>query len=101
MLRPLRLALRVASYAALILFVGGVASIVLISETGVCPRFDEGAVECTSPIYETIGGIGLLVVFGSVFTVLPALLALCGLVFLVRDARGVLRRREPRSGWKR
>lgn len=95
MSRPLLLILKVVSYAALAIVLGGIAAVTFVNASGVCPRFDEGAVQCTSPIYETIGGIGLFVVLVSAFTGLPFILAVTGFVFLVRDVAALARRPRP------
>jgi hypothetical protein len=92
--RVLFILFKAACYLTLVFVVAGVASLVVVTELGVCPRLNEGGISCISPGYEGLAKFGLTVVLGSVFTGLPALLALAGLVFLVRD---LLRWRSRRA----
>jgi hypothetical protein len=85
--RVLLILLKVACYLALVVVLAGVASLVLVSALGVCPQLTEGGVSCSSAGYQDLAHFGLSVVLASVFTGLPALLAIGGLVFLVRDLR--------------
>jgi len=88
-MRFLGIAVRFACYAALALVVSGIAALVFVIKTGGCPRLDEGSVECISPFYEAVGGYGVSVLLATVFTGLPGILALAGLVMLIR---GIWRR---------
>ncbi|MFI4996009.1 MAG: hypothetical protein ACHQAQ_09530 [Hyphomicrobiales bacterium] len=93
-MRPIVLILKLLCYAALGLLLAGIAALVYVAKTGGCPRFDEGAVECISPFYQSLGNFGEGVVLVTAFTGLPGFLAIAGLVFLVRD---VLRWRRARQ----
>ncbi|MFI5014996.1 MAG: hypothetical protein ACHQAY_21895 [Hyphomicrobiales bacterium] len=83
-MRLLILLLKAVSYLALALVSAGIGALVFVAETGLCPRLDEGAVDCVSPFAERLGNFGLGVVLAIVFTGLPGLLAVAGLVFLIR-----------------
>jgi hypothetical protein len=76
------LLVKLVCYAALVFVLAGIGALTFVVETGVCPRLDEGAVECISPFYANLGYFGLGVLLTVVLTGLPAIL---GLVFLVRD----------------
>ncbi len=84
-MRYIVLILKLLCYAALALVLAGIAALVYVTKTGGCPRLDEGAVQCISPFYESLGNFGQGVVLVTAFTGLPGLLAIAGLVFLVRD----------------
>jgi hypothetical protein len=84
-MRILAILLKLICYAALAFVAAGIAALVFVSQMGGCPRLDEGSVQCISPFYESLGSYGLGIVMVSAFTGLPALLAIGGLVFLIRD----------------
>jgi hypothetical protein len=81
-MRYLLLLLKVVCYAALAFLLAGIAALVIVSQPGVCSRFDEGAINCSSPLYENIGYFGLTALFSSFLIGLPAI---AGPVFLIRD----------------
>src|ERR1700724_2357050 len=85
MMRLLILLLKLVCYVALGLVLAGIAALVFVTKMGLCPRLDEGAVECVSPFAESLGNFGLGVVLVTAFTGLPGLLAIAGLVILIRD----------------
>lgn len=76
---------RILSYLALAFVVSGFAAMIFIGALDVCPRFDTGAVQCTTPFYEGIAQYAMMAVMLTVFTLIPGLLAIAGLVFLVID----------------
>jgi hypothetical protein len=87
--------IRLICYLALAFVASGIAAMVYVTYVGGCLRLDEGSVQCISPFYETLGSYGLGVVMVSLFTGLPAILAIAGLIFLIRDLwRWRRRRRE-------
>jgi hypothetical protein len=92
MFRPLT-GLKILCYLALACEIAAAASLALVSKLGVCPRLDEGGIECVSPFYESIAGFGATVVLMTVFTGIPGLLALGAIVFLIV---GVVRRWRSR-----
>jgi hypothetical protein len=83
--RILLVALKIVCYLGLAFVLAGIGSLVLVSRLGVCPQLNEGGVSCTTPLYESIAGFGMGVMLITAFGVVPALLALGGLVYLVRD----------------
>ena len=84
---------KIVCFASLALVAAGVAAMAFVIQTGGCPRYDEGAIECISPTYRSIGDFGFAVVMITVFTGLPGLLAIAGLIWLIWDLRGMMRRR--------
>ncbi|QBR72046.1 hypothetical protein CU048_13095 [Beijerinckiaceae bacterium] len=70
-------------YAALVAIAGSLAICVILLLSGLCSRIDEGAAECKTPALNGIAyTFGMIPVLSS-FTVVPFVLAICGLVFLV------------------
>lgn len=94
MLRIILFVIRLVSYAALAFVLSGIAAVTFISLTGVCPRFDEGGVQCSSGVYANIAGFGIFVLLISVFTLIPLALAIAGFLFLILDLVGLVRRRR-------
>jgi hypothetical protein len=78
------LLLRLLCYAALVVVVLGFGSVIVLSLTGACSRIDTGDIVCSSDIYKQLGEFGMGVMLVTVFTGLPALLALAGVFFLIR-----------------
>lgn len=91
-MRIIKIGLKLLCYLALAFVGSGVAALVFVAQMGGCPRLDEGAVQCHSPFYHAVGGYGLGVVYASLFTGLPALLALVGVFLLIGDLRRSWRR---------
>ena len=83
-----------ASYLALAIVLAAIAAAVIVSRSGGCPRLDEGAVECVSPFYADLGYFSLGVLLAAGFSGLPAILAVAGLVFLIRDLLHMRRARR-------
>jgi hypothetical protein len=81
-MRYLILVVRLLCYLALAIVVAGILAAIVVAQTGGCPRFDEGAVQCISPFYEQLGYFALAVLLSSFITGLPAI---AGVVFLIRD----------------
>jgi hypothetical protein len=80
--RTLLRILKVICYVALGALVAGIA---VLGVLDICPRLDEGGISCVSPAFEVVASIAMAIVLLSVFMVLPALLALGGLIFLAFD----------------
>ena len=80
--------LRIACHAALLAILAAILTTWAISKAGVCPRFDEAAIECVSPVYEAMASGALTVLIFAVFG-LPLSLPLVGgsLVFLAIAVR--------------
>jgi hypothetical protein len=91
------LLLRIVCYFSLALVVAGIASLALVSAQNACPRLDTGAIQCVAPGYKALAEFGMSVVLFTVFTGLPALLAMGGLAYLVRDTLWFIRRRRDRA----
>ena len=78
-------ALKIICYVALGALLAGFAVLAFLAARDICPRLDEGGIACMSPVFDVIASIAMAIVLLSVFTVLPALLALGGLIFLAFD----------------
>jgi hypothetical protein len=83
--RILLVAFRIVCYVGLAIVVAGIGSLVLVSRTGVCPQLTEGGISCISPLYEGIANFGMGVLLATAFGFVPAVLAIAGLLFLIRD----------------
>jgi hypothetical protein len=81
------------SYAALAAFAGSFAIIGILSAADLCSRVDQGRVVCETLVLSRIAEAATAVILLSVFTLAPLVLAMSGLIFLVR---GVIRRRRAR-----
>ena len=88
--------LRVLCYLTLVVVVWAFVSIQVLAG-GDCPRIDTGAVICNTPAAQETANLALSVVLVTFFTGVPALLALGGLVFLVKDRWRLFRRRGAAS----
>lgn len=64
--------------------------------SGACPRIDTGAVICTTPEARELANAALSIVLVAGFTGFPALLAIAGVVFLVKDLWRLYRRFRPK-----
>lgn len=73
------------SYAALLLVVTTFGTLIALSLMGVCASLNEGGVTCETPFYTAIAEYAITVMLLTVFTGLPALFAMLGLYFLIRD----------------
>ena len=76
--------LRVVCYLALAIVAAGIISLSGVFALDLCKQ-SGGTVTCSDPFYRKMYEFGFTVVLMSVFTGLPALLAIGGLVFAVRD----------------
>ena len=74
--------LKIICYVALGALLAGFAVLAVLGVLDVCPRLDEGAISCVSPVFEVIASIAMAIVLLSVFMGLPAI---GGLVFLAFD----------------
>lgn len=91
----LRILLRIACYAGLLLVAAGFAALYVAH--GDCPRLDSGAVICNTPASQELGNFALSVMLISFFTGVPLALALGGLIYLVIDLRAWWKRRRRPS----
>ena len=72
-------------YAALALVVTGAISLFAPPMLELCSPLGGGTVTCTAPIYRSFYEFGFTVAMLNAFTGIPGLLAIAGLVFLIRD----------------
>ena len=85
---------KLVCYIALIVVTAGVASLIVVSYLGDCPSLNESMVQCRSPFYESLGRFGMGVTLITVFTGLPGILAIIGLIHLGYDLGDLLRKPE-------
>ena len=95
MKRILLIVLRVTCYAALAVVAAGIGTMIALSASGVCPVFNEGSISCNSEAATGLARFSMTVMLLTAFTGVPALLALGGLVFLVRDCARLFGRVRP------
>ena len=87
--------LRVLCYACLAVVAWAFVTVQMLLG-GDCPRIDTGAVVCNTPAIQETANAALSVILVTFFTGFPALFALGGLVFLVKDLRRLVRgKRNP------
>lgn len=77
--------LRVICYLALVIVLAGFVSLVGPFVLDLCREAGGGQIACDAPIYRSLYEFGFTVVMMSVFTGLPALLALGGVCFGIHD----------------
>lgn len=93
MIRKLFLGLlRLLCYLGLVFVLSGIAAWAAVQ--GHCPRFDTGAIRCDSAQFQSLAEWAMSVILISVFTGVPLLLALGGLVFGVKDGMRWWRRQR-------
>ena len=83
-LRALKIVFKAICFICLAFALSGIGAMVLVDQMGGCPRLDEGSIQCNSDFYRSIGTYGISVVYILMFTGLPALFALIGVVLLIR-----------------
>lgn len=76
---------RIVCYAALAIVVAGAAGLFAPLALDLCANRPGSTAKCVAPIFRIIHEFGYTVILVTVFTGLPGLLALGGVVFLVRD----------------
>jgi len=90
--------LRLACYGGLLFVVTGIASLVFVSTLGVCPELNEGNIRCDTQFYKEIADYAMVVLLLTVFTGIPGLLAIGGVVFAFFDVRALRRRSKGGTG---
>lgn len=86
--------LRSICYLGLLFVASGVGALALVHGLGGCPTLATGETGCTGPFYQAVYDWGVSVLVITAFKGLPGLLALGGLVFLVRDSIALIRHRR-------
>lgn len=76
---------RVLCYGALVIVAAGAAGLFAPFMLDWCQNQSGGTIKCTSPFYRQIYEFGFTVVMMSIFTGVPALLALGGIFFTLID----------------
>ena len=81
------LLLRLICYPALAIVGAAGVSLIVISVNGQCPPISEAGVACSTKFSQRQADFGLTVAGFSLDTGIPIVLAVGGLIFLMRDAR--------------
>ena len=84
---------RVSLAYGMIFVVAGIICLLVPFMLGLCRNTSGGTISCTDPFYRQVFEFGFGVVLMSIFTGVPALLALAGLVFAALDLTRYFRRR--------
>ena len=69
--------------AVLLLVVVSFALLILLPELGICPQLDMNGITCSGGVSQALAELALSVFLVSVFSGIPLLLALIGVVILV------------------
>lgn len=85
---------RIICYAVLAVVIAGVISLFAPFMLGLCRNASGGTVSCTDPLYRDIFEFGFGTVLMTIFTGVPALLAVGGMIFAGLDLARYLRRRR-------
>jgi len=94
--RLLKILLRIACYAGLLLVIAGFAALYIAM--GDCPSLHTGAIDCNSEWSRELGAFAMGVMLVSFFTGVPLALALGGLIYIGIDLRAWWRRRRKVPG---
>jgi hypothetical protein len=81
------LLLRLICYLALAIVLAAGAALIVISVNGQCPPINEIGVTCATKFSQHLADFGLTVASFALDTGLPLVLAVGGLIFLMRDVR--------------
>lgn len=76
---------RIICYLALAAVVLGIGGMYILSATGACPRISTGGIACTTDFYTQLAEFSMTIMLLTVFTGVPALLAMAGVIFLLYD----------------
>jgi hypothetical protein len=95
--RGLRLIWRALCYFALMVAVWALWTMQRLMDAGLCSRIDTGSVSCITPEIRRSAETALTIILFGGFTFLPALMALLGSIYLLRDLWRLYRRFRPRS----
>jgi len=82
------LLLRLICYSTLATVLAAGAALLVISVNGQCPPVNEAGVTCATKFSQYLADFGLTVASFALDTGFPVVLAVGGLIFLMRDLRG-------------
>lgn len=85
---------RVVCYVALMALLGSVAIYWGVFALNLCRQAGDAGVRCGSGVIQSLASFSITYVVAAVFLLLPGLLAVGGIIFLVRDAWGAVERRR-------
>jgi hypothetical protein len=80
------LLLRIVCYPALAIVLAGGFALIFVSVNGQCPPISEIGVTCVTKFSQSLADFGLMVGGFTLDTGFPIVLAVGGLIFLMRDA---------------
>jgi hypothetical protein len=81
------LLLRLICYPTLVIVLAAGAALIVISVNGQCPPVNEAGVTCATKFSQYLVDFGLTVASFTLDTGFPLVLAVGGLIFLMRDLR--------------
>ena len=82
---PVMLVLRLICYLTLAAVISSFAALVILTQTGACSSITTGGITCGTSLAKELAGLGLGIVLLTVFTGVPALFAMAGVIFLLYD----------------
>ena len=91
------LLLRLICYPALALAILASLALAIVSVNGQCPPMTELGVTCATKLSQGLADFSLAVLVTALDTGVPIVLAVGGLIFLMRDVRRWRARRRARS----
>ena len=77
----------ICCYPALVIVLAAGAALIVISVNGQCPPVNEAGVTCATKFSQRLADFGLTVASFALDTGFPVVLAVGGLIFLMRDVR--------------
>jgi hypothetical protein len=86
-MRPLFYLLRIVCYPALAIVLAAGLALIFVSINGQCPPISEIGVTCVTPLSQHAADFGLGIAGFALNTGFPIVLAVGGLIFLMRDTR--------------
>jgi len=81
------LLLRLICYPTLAIVLAAGAALIVISVNGQCPPINEAGVTCATKFSQRLADFGLTVASFALDTGFPVVLAVGGLIYLMRDVR--------------
>ena len=81
------LLLRIVCYPALVVVLAAGLALIFVSINGQCPPISEIGVTCVTPLSQHAADFGLGIAGFALNTGFPIVLAVGGLIFLMRDTR--------------
>ena len=99
--QPNAIAQRTPKNPALAIVVAAGVALIIISVNGQCPPVNEAGVTCATKFSQRLADFGLTVASFALDTGVPLVLAVGGLIFLMRDVRRIERSAGTPAPWPR